>query len=98
MAIDIANAMNYLHSMRIIHRDLKCDNLLVGPDWQIKVTDFGVAKLIDFADKKARMTRNVGTLQWVAPESKFIALKRFNSGSHQQLLLRSAKSNWYSIY
>jgi len=72
MLIDIANAMKYLHCMHIIHRDLKCDNLLVGPDWSIKVTDFGLAKLIDIAEEKqTRMTRNVGTMQWVAPESTY---------------------------
>jgi len=39
--------MAYLHSMNILHRDLKPDNMLVDQNWQVKISDFGLAKLID---------------------------------------------------
>jgi serine/threonine protein kinase len=70
MARGVAEAMQYLHRMNIVHRDLKSDNMLVGNDWVIKVTDFGLAKLMDRTkEANEKMTRNVGTLAWVAPES-----------------------------
>ncbi|KAL7592659.1 hypothetical protein Lser_V15G33554 [Lactuca serriola] len=38
-------ALEYLHSLNIIHRDLKLDNLIIGPDGHIKLSDFGLSKL-----------------------------------------------------
>ncbi len=42
---DVARGMNYLHTRvpRVIHRDLKCGNVLVNKDWVAAVTDFGLS-------------------------------------------------------
>ena len=66
MAMDAARGMNYLHTFSppIIHRDLKSHNLLVGDNFTIKVTDFGLAK---FQEEDASHTF-CGTLPWTAPE------------------------------
>jgi len=58
--------MAYLHSMNVIHRDLKASNLLVDSDWTIKVADFGIARE---GQEDVTMTMTAcGTPAWAAPE------------------------------
>jgi len=65
IAIDVAYAMNYLHSKAMIHRDLKSQNLLVCDDWKIKICDFGFARR---AKAKPEYLTMCGTDEWMAPE------------------------------
>eukprot|EP00249_Psilotum_nudum_P020287 c27638_g2_i2 orf=885-1880(+) len=65
-ALDIAQAMNYLHMNRIIHRDLKPDNLLLTADMKsVKLIDFGLAREESLTEM---MTAETGTYRWMAPE------------------------------
>ncbi len=61
-----ALGVNYLHSLVpcIIHRDLKPSNLLVDENWNVKIADFGFARI---KEENATMTR-CGTPCWTAPE------------------------------
>jgi len=65
MAVDTCLGMAYLHETYIIHRDLKCSNLLVDDTWTVKVGDFGLSRSIP--DKESTMT-SCGTPAWAAPE------------------------------
>jgi polo-like kinase 1 len=62
----IINALKYLHSHRVIHRDLKLGNLFLNDKMQIKLGDFGLATKLDFEGEKKRTI--CGTPNYIAPE------------------------------
>src|SRR6185436_17074532 len=66
-AIQIGEALEEAHSKSIVHRDIKADNIMVNKKNQIKVMDFGLAKLKGSL-KLTKATSTVGTLGYMSPE------------------------------
>jgi serine/threonine protein kinase len=66
-AIQIGEALQEAHSKGVVHRDVKTDNIMVNTKNQVKVMDFGLAKLKGSL-KLTKTSSTVGTLAYMAPE------------------------------
>jgi serine/threonine protein kinase len=66
-AVQIGEALQEAHSKGIVHRDVKAENIMVNSRNQIKVMDFGLAKLKGSL-RLTKATSTVGTLAYMAPE------------------------------
>ncbi|KAJ0467400.1 putative protein kinase RLK-Pelle-DLSV family [Helianthus annuus] len=74
IGIDIARGLNYLHTrvedeQRIIHRDIKSGNILLGKNWVAKIADFGLSRFHHTNQRESLYTENVaGTKEYLCPE------------------------------
>uniref|UniRef100_A0A7N0TWD0 non-specific serine/threonine protein kinase n=1 Tax=Kalanchoe fedtschenkoi TaxID=63787 RepID=A0A7N0TWD0_KALFE len=66
LALDLARGLSYLHSKKIVHRDVKTENMLLNAQRTLKIADFGVARVE--AQNPRDMTGATGTLGYMAPE------------------------------
>ena len=65
ISVQVASGMGAAHANRIIHRDIKPQNVIMSRDGKVKVTDFGIAKA---ADSTTVTTNAAGSVHYISPE------------------------------
>ena len=68
LLIKVCSAVQHAHRNLIIHRDLKPSNILVTPEGEPKLLDFGIAKVVDENDDRTQLTIPIMTRQYASPE------------------------------
>ena len=69
IALEIALAIKYLHCRNITHCDLKSINVLLDHNYHVKITDFGVSKIINILYENGQEIKGkLGTTHWMPPE------------------------------
>lgn len=66
--IQLIEAIAYAHGRGVVHRDLKPANILIAGDDQVKVLDFGLAKLLGASQKLTKTGQAMGTPLYMSPE------------------------------
>ncbi|XP_021837441.2 CBL-interacting serine/threonine-protein kinase 14 [Spinacia oleracea] len=62
----LISAVNHCHSRGVFHRDIKPENLLLDAKWSLKLSDFGLAAIVDSSGPMVR--ESCGTVEYAAPE------------------------------
>jgi serine/threonine-protein kinase len=73
LARELSAALAYAHSRGVVHRDIKPENVLLGEDGRPKLSDFGIARIVDPARDERPLTRPsvvLGTPGYLAPEAR----------------------------
>ena len=68
IAIEVAFGMSYIHSLGMMHRDLKLENIMLNCVLESKIIDFGLVRVQDLSGTSNSMTKGIGTLAYMSPE------------------------------
>ena len=68
LTLGVARALAFAHEHGLVHRDVKPQNVLINPDGEAKVTDFGIARSLDVEHGVTQTGTVLGTSNYIAPE------------------------------
>merc|ERR1712203_1190477 len=72
----LLDGLSYCHDRNFLHRDIKCSNILINNRGQVKLADFGLARLFVAEDKQRPYTNKVITL-WYRPPELLLGEERY---------------------
>lgn len=64
----ICEGLDHAHAQGIVHRDIKPDNILLQPNGTVKITDFGIARMVGGMSSMTQTGTMLGTLAYISPE------------------------------
>ena len=65
LPLSLPISFSYCHAQNVLHRDIKASNLLISKTGELKIADFGLARLV--TDKRKDLTPTVITLWYASP-------------------------------
>ena len=68
IAIDVCRALEAAHAQGVVHRDIKPGNIMLNAAGEVKVTDFGIARVVTTAETVAQTAAVLGTASYLSPE------------------------------
>ena len=95
---DLREGLACIHAQNIVHRDLKLENVLIGPDGHAVITDFGISRVLD---RDLREELRIGMVTRLAAEKDSTRLKMGSRGYFSPELERGEEatpaSDWYAL-
>ncbi|KAJ7269932.1 kinase-like domain-containing protein [Mycena rebaudengoi] len=68
LLFEIADGLQYLHSQKVVHGDLRGANILISNEWSACLADFGLTSFSDVTASTDTSHNRAGSLRWMAPE------------------------------
>ena len=95
---DLREGLSYIHSHGVIHRDLKLQNVLIGPDGHAVLTDFGISKIFDAKGDGVQIVDTVRTLVKVKEgRSLVMGSLGYMAPELEMGVAASPQSDWYAL-
>ena len=95
---DIREGLAYIHRMGVVHRDLKLQNVLIGPDGHAVLTDFGISKIFDPDESGRTVVDPVQTIVRMRDgKSPVMGSVGYMAPELEMGLEATPKSDWYAL-